>query len=418
MGPGDTIGDTPESPESYLRVEPGSFPMVFGAPELQSGAMDNDPTRSEGSGPATAGSDEQKETGMQGEAPARPTLVRSESDKMIGGVASGIAHHFGWDVTVVRLVFLAALVLGGSGFMAYILAWVFIPGQDGQPTSLRTNIERLPRWVLPVGAIVLFVLAVSDGDWTHPGPLFAIALLGLGALLLRGESTAPAQRPAARRVTEGATASEAGPVRKERTEPSPLGLYTVAAIFLTVGGAALLDRSGVIDMDASKYLATSLLVVGGGLMVGGFFGRGRALIPLGLLLVPLVVVSGVAHIPTDGYAGDRYFTIDGEMEPSSSYEMFAGTTTIDLTEATATDNPELDISMGFGEFSVIVPEGWRVELTGELQGGELNFFGAEQDGVSMDLSNRAGPASSSESISINVEAGFGEIRIVQEGDEY
>lgn len=63
-------------------------------------------------------------------------LYRSKSDCMVGGVAAGLANYFGLDVTVVRLVWLVAMLIGGSGFILYIVAWIIIPpAPTGEPTS-------------------------------------------------------------------------------------------------------------------------------------------------------------------------------------------------------------------------------------------------------------------------------------------
>ena len=365
-------------------------------------------------GPQTTSNPEDtKEKSMQGDVSARPTLVRSESDKMIGGVASGIAHHFGWDVTVVRLVFLFAMVLGGSGFMAYILAWIFIPSAEGEAVDLRRRFSQLPGWALPAAGVFLFLVVVSDLSWDHPGPFLALVLFGAGALLLREPASASGSTPAGTTPVATGTAVTAGHPRR-RYESSALGLYTVAAVFLTIAGAALLDRWGAIDMDGGRYLAAALMVVGAGLLVGGFLGRGRALIPLGLVMVPFVIVAGIVDVPLQGYVGERSHSVYGVMA-DTSYEMLAGSTTVDLTQASAANDPRLDVDMAFGEFVIEVPADWRIELTGEMQGGEVNFLGDTFDGVSLDLARTAGPETATESLTIDVEAGFGEIRIVQEG---
>jgi phage shock protein C len=58
---------------------------------------------------------------------ARPRLERSSTDKKIGGVCAGIANFFDLDVTLVRFLWLVAVLFGGTGFLAYLIAWIVIP---------------------------------------------------------------------------------------------------------------------------------------------------------------------------------------------------------------------------------------------------------------------------------------------------
>ncbi|MGA8186186.1 MAG: PspC domain-containing protein [Terriglobia bacterium] len=53
--------------------------------------------------------------------------MRSRTDEKIAGVCGGFAEYLEVDVTLVRLVWLAALFLGGWGFIAYIVAWIVMP---------------------------------------------------------------------------------------------------------------------------------------------------------------------------------------------------------------------------------------------------------------------------------------------------
>lgn len=47
---------------------------------------------------------------------------------MLGGVLSGIARQQGWDVSIVRLAYLACLLMTfGSALFLYLLAWVIVP---------------------------------------------------------------------------------------------------------------------------------------------------------------------------------------------------------------------------------------------------------------------------------------------------
>jgi phage shock protein PspC (stress-responsive transcriptional regulator) len=58
-------------------------------------------------------------------------LYRDSSDKMIGGVCSGIASYLGIDPAIVRILF-AIISFGGFGlgFLAYIILWIVLPPKD------------------------------------------------------------------------------------------------------------------------------------------------------------------------------------------------------------------------------------------------------------------------------------------------
>lgn len=54
-------------------------------------------------------------------------LYRSTMDKMIGGVAGGLAEYFDIDSTLVRVLFIVVVFLGGGGIIAYIILWIVVP---------------------------------------------------------------------------------------------------------------------------------------------------------------------------------------------------------------------------------------------------------------------------------------------------
>ena len=57
-------------------------------------------------------------------------LCKSEKDKKICGVCSGIAKYFSIDPTVVRLGLVAFCLLGGSGVLAYIICVIVMPDES------------------------------------------------------------------------------------------------------------------------------------------------------------------------------------------------------------------------------------------------------------------------------------------------
>ena len=54
-------------------------------------------------------------------------LTRSSSQKMIAGVCGGIAEYLGWDVTIVRLLWIVLTLAGGSGILIYLILWLVMP---------------------------------------------------------------------------------------------------------------------------------------------------------------------------------------------------------------------------------------------------------------------------------------------------
>lgn len=65
-------------------------------------------------------------------------LVRTRDDKMIAGVAGGIARHFGIDVTLVRIAFVLGAIFLQFGWMVYAVLWLVLPQEGGGPTGLQS----------------------------------------------------------------------------------------------------------------------------------------------------------------------------------------------------------------------------------------------------------------------------------------
>lgn len=61
-------------------------------------------------------------------------LVRLQSDRMVFGVASGLAEYFNIDPVIVRLIFVLMALTGGHGLLVYLILAVLIP-EEGQPVG-------------------------------------------------------------------------------------------------------------------------------------------------------------------------------------------------------------------------------------------------------------------------------------------
>jgi phage shock protein PspC (stress-responsive transcriptional regulator) len=78
-------------------------------------------------------------------ASSSPVLTRSETDRMIAGVAGGIAERFGIDPTIVRVIFALSVFFGGFGIFAYIVLWILLPKGTPQPSAIAIAEERYAR---------------------------------------------------------------------------------------------------------------------------------------------------------------------------------------------------------------------------------------------------------------------------------
>jgi phage shock protein C len=70
-------------------------------------------------------------------------LKLDKRNRKIAGVCAGFARYMEVDVTLVRVVWLAAAVSTGVGFLAYIAAWLIMPSDHG--IELPMNIAPAPQ---------------------------------------------------------------------------------------------------------------------------------------------------------------------------------------------------------------------------------------------------------------------------------
>lgn len=55
-------------------------------------------------------------------------LTRSTTDKWLAGVCGGIAEYFGWDVVILRIVYVVLTTCTAfCGVLVYILLWICMP---------------------------------------------------------------------------------------------------------------------------------------------------------------------------------------------------------------------------------------------------------------------------------------------------
>ncbi len=61
--------------------------------------------------------------------PPSTALVRPREGAMIAGVCAGLARWLGWDVTVVRLLYIVISIASVAfpGILVYLILWALMP---------------------------------------------------------------------------------------------------------------------------------------------------------------------------------------------------------------------------------------------------------------------------------------------------
>jgi phage shock protein PspC (stress-responsive transcriptional regulator) len=70
-------------------------------------------------------------------------LRRPFQDRMVAGVAAGIARYFGVDVMIVRIAFAVLTVIGGAGIPLYLAGLLLIPDEGSDQSIASSIIESL-----------------------------------------------------------------------------------------------------------------------------------------------------------------------------------------------------------------------------------------------------------------------------------
>jgi phage shock protein PspC (stress-responsive transcriptional regulator) len=71
--------------------------------------------------------------------PERPALRRPLADRMLAGVASGLARYLGVDPTIVRIAFVVLTIVGGTGIPLYLAGLLLIP-EEGSDVSIAGSV--------------------------------------------------------------------------------------------------------------------------------------------------------------------------------------------------------------------------------------------------------------------------------------
>jgi phage shock protein PspC (stress-responsive transcriptional regulator) len=125
--------------------------------------------------------------------PAPRRMLRSRDDRVIAGVASGLARNLNINPTLVRIGFVASLLFGGLGAIAYLVLAIVIPEGDesGRPVERAPGEPHPAVRVIAIGLLIAVVAVAAVAlaavsAWTTAtgsGAIAAGVVIALGVTL-------------------------------------------------------------------------------------------------------------------------------------------------------------------------------------------------------------------------------------------
>jgi phage shock protein PspC (stress-responsive transcriptional regulator) len=345
------------------------------------------------------------------EKPRPRRLLRSSGERMLWGVAGGLAEYLRIDPTLVRLGFVAAAFFGGFGVIAYLVMAVVVPEDDG--TGKPREGRRPPTW-----AIVLLALAVlvalpgplwgfgwhDDGGWPwwgFFGPLWLIFLIVAGFLVVRAMRRGRpfrGRRETTQASSADATTAEATTAEtEERGDEPPRAVRAIALVVLAL--AAICAAASVAACAAwatatghGEVVAGLVIAIGVAIAATAFIADARRVAPW-LLAAALILglpagAIAAADIRFDGGIGEReYRPTSAAALPSDGYDFGVGQMIVDLRDLPWTDGQTVSLSseLGIGQMIVSVPPNVCVDADATGKAGQLVVRGETSDGVDLEI---------------------------------
>src|SRR5262249_21591003 len=260
-------------------------------------------------------------------------LERSRSDRMVAGVAGGLARYFDIHPAVYRVGFVVLTLLGGAGIIIYLALALGIP-DEGQEDSYATAALRNRR--------------------ERPWPLIGLALLAIAGAVLLSHAT--------------------------------LWPHGDAWIPLLIAGAAILWITRHGTKAAPTTDATALAAEDSRRMRRVFKGIAIALGTLiALFFVTAAVFAAIFHVHFGNGAGHRDYVVAHKQDLRSSYKLGIGDMKVDLSNVQLPPG-ETSVStrVDVGNLRVIVPNGVALRIDGEAQLGQVQMLGKTADGRNVD----------------------------------
>jgi phage shock protein PspC (stress-responsive transcriptional regulator) len=331
-------------------------------------------------------------TADNAEGPRR--LVRSRGDRVIGGVAAGVARYFNIDPVIVRVVFVALTFIGGAGLLLYLAALLLVPDERGHVAADASSFRG--KVLIGVAGVLLFVAIAAAvpwgwGNWFLGGfvfPVAFLALLGLGAWwLVQG-----------RRPGDDAVSIVRAIV---------LGLLLLVACALLAVGAAWATAVG-----GGEVVAGMVIAAGAMLVAGAFVARVRWLILPALSVGLALGLVSATGIEVDDSVGERDYRPTTAAAIHDQYELGVGSLVVDLRDANlGAGAHRLKLKVGVGEAVLLVPDDVCVTSEAQVGLGAVDVFDRNNGGVDVDWDDPRDQPPGTPTVVVDAEVGIGQFHV-------
>src|SRR5215207_4219792 len=288
------------------------------------------------------------------ESPRPRRLLRTRSDRVIGGVCGGLGRYFNLDPIIFRIGAVVLAFIGGAGLLAYLAALLLIPSEDS-PAAADAPPGR-NRWLVIAGVIVLLLVSwpfLLGGGLLLAGILVPLALLVAAGVLVWWF------------VSGEGPGADAGDIAKR----AALGIGIICLCGLIAIAGAWAAAAG-----GETVVALTVIAAGVAILVGAFVRPVRWLV---LPAVTLAVSAGAvaaAGIDLDGGVGER------DYRPASAADM-RDTYQLGMGEARTFDRHNEGVDVDVEDLPDASPDTTRLVVNADVGVGSLRIghSGADLD---------------------------------------
>ena len=253
--------------------------------------------------------------------PETRLLQRSRSDRMIAGVAGGLARYFDIHPAVFRVGFVVLTLLGGAGILIYAVAALVMPDEgkrDSVATAALRNRRDRPWPLIGLGLLaVAVVILLSRATLWFDGDVWWLFLIAGGLILW--VTRQPGAEPA----------SEAKDLAREDSR-------RVRRLF--------------------KRLTIALAVL------------------LALAVAAVAIFFAVFNVDLGAGVGDRTYVVTTPEQLRDEYHLGIGSLDLDMSRVELpAGETHVAVRVDVGDMDVLVPAGVALRIRGKAEAGEVDL---------------------------------------------